>query len=93
MFSLAFFSYLGREYEKASSNQVLENQPKQGGTQVGETYQQGTVCWLQRAAGILSSNIVRSKCSFTELVFFVLELSWDRQKIDRRRSCKKTIGV
>ena len=40
---------LGGEDEKASAHQVLENQPKEGGTQVGETHQQGTVCWLKRA--------------------------------------------
>ena len=40
---------LGGEYEEASTHQVLENQPKEGRTQVGETHQQGTVCWLKRA--------------------------------------------
>ena len=39
--------YLGGEDEEASPHQVLENQPKEGGTEVGETHQQGTVCRLK----------------------------------------------
>ena len=39
--------------EEAAANEVLENQTKEGRAQVGQTHQQGTVCRLQRAWGIL----------------------------------------
>ena len=44
---------LGGEDEEAAADQVLEDQAKESGTQVGQTHQQGTVCRLQRAWGIL----------------------------------------
>ena len=48
------FICLGGEDEKAAANEVLEDEAKQGGAEVGHTDQQGTVCGLQGAGGILS---------------------------------------
>ena len=47
------FICLGGEDEKAAANEVLEDESKQGGAEVGHTDQQGTVCGLQGAGGIL----------------------------------------
>ena len=39
---------LGGEDEEAAADQVLEDQTKESGTQVGQPHQQGTVCRLKR---------------------------------------------
>ena len=52
--SINSFIYLGGEDQKAAPDEVLEDETKQGGAEVGHTDQQGTVCGLQRAGGILN---------------------------------------
>ena len=47
------FICLGGGDKKAATDEVLEDETKQGGAEVGHTDQQGTVCGLQGAGGIL----------------------------------------